>query len=312
MGGNVNHAKNQSSQSFLRSSAWDWRVYSCFFLTFFFLSGNGFAQNDSLRFKIDSLKPNVLSPDSIKRVNKKGGQIALDTLNQNQLPEGNAKKGGGITDTIPKIAINDTLPPRKRLHIPTLYEVREIENEILLYSEKQIPVFITEIFRPMDSTGQKPSVAYKRALLIPGWGQVYNRSYWKIPVIYAGLGGVGYFAYYNHKQYKNYQQGYLYATDDDSNTDPATIDSEFATFPAEGLRTRRDQYRTTRDQLVLVLAGVYALQAVEAYVQAHLKHFEVSDDLSFQVYPYVSPAEAKWAGEYKPRTTSGIGIKMRF
>ncbi len=298
----------------------------CVFIFFFFMTLSATGQNDTLKSSGDSLrftlkKGGTTPPDSIAPAllspnvaNKKGGTTPPDSIAP-ALPSPDVanKKGGTLPDSLILSSSKDTLPEKKKFHIPTVLEIRQLERTVLEYSTRTLPPAVTEIFLPMDSTGQKPSVTYKRALLIPGWGQAYNRSYWKIPVVYAGLGGAGYFAYFNHKEYKNYQLAYQYATDSNPNTNPADVDAGYADYPAEGLRANREQYRTNRDQMILVIAGIYALQAVEAYVHSHLKHFEVSDDLSLQVYPSIQMPESGWASNQKSKTVAPvIGINLNF
>ncbi len=256
--------------------------FFCMFLCLLFVKGLG--QRDSLT----SVK------DSLRTTFKKGGENPL-----------------------PTVVFKDTVPAsyKKKVHIPTLTEVRILEKKVLDFANKQIPPSISEIYMPMDSGRQRPSVTYKRALILPGWGQAYNRSYWKIPIVYAGLGTAGYFAYFNHKEYKKYQLAYLYAIDNDPNTLPTTIDPDLENAPPEGIRTYREQYRANRDNMILVFAGLYTLQAIEAYIHTHLKYFDVSDDLSIHVYPYMEPDHKGQPG-YRLRSglsaTTGIGLKLYF
>lgn len=269
-----------------------------------FGANSALSQNDTLRNS---------SGDSLRFSHKKGQKLPPDSVTSLPSLSGVNKKGGNIPDSLVLAAPKDSIPEKRKFHIPTVEEIRILERKALEYSGRNLPPKISEIFMPLDSTGQKPSVTYKRALLIPGWGQAYNRSYWKIPVIYAGLGGAGYVTYFNHQQYKSFQLAYQYATDTDPNTNPVNVDSAYVDYPAEGLRSNREQYRTSRDQMILVMAGIYALQAVEAYVHSHLKHFDVSDDLSFQAFPYIQPAQPVLEGSKGNRSvSSGVCINLNF
>ncbi|WNJ19869.1 DUF5683 domain-containing protein [Pontibacter sp. G13] len=128
-----------------------------------------------------------------------------------------------------------------------------------------------------------PSVAWQRSLVIPGWGQAYNKSYWKLPIVYAGYVGFGYYIGYNQQEYLRYKQNFLCAVG--SGADGCTIDADLDQFDAQGLRTRRDQFKRDRNFGIILLAGWHILQVVDAYVDAHLKSFDVSEDLSLQVSP---------------------------
>lgn len=136
-----------------------------------------------------------------------------------------------------------------------------------------------------------PSVAKKRAnraalysTIFPGAGQFYNKKYWKMPILYGGFIALGYGIAFNNKYYHKFKTAYKYRTDPDS----TTIDDYEKIYPdAEALRVRKDYYRRTRDLLWIITAGVYVLNIIDAYVDAHLADFDISDDLSFRAQPGV-------------------------
>ncbi len=130
---------------------------------------------------------------------------------------------------------------------------------------------------------KKAQTAAKLSLLLPGAGQFYNKSYWKIPVIYGVLGTTAFFIYKNNKEYKKWREYYIAKTDNDS----TTIDP-FPTLSAEILRSQRDYYRRNRDFAILIFSFAYILNSVEAYVDAHLKEFDVSDKLSLKISPGIN------------------------
>lgn len=117
--------------------------------------------------------------------------------------------------------------------------------------------------------------------VLPGAGQAYNKDYWKMPVVYAALGGLGYWAYNNNKNYRFYSNNLRAMYDDD----PNTVNTSQYQDPTS-LIAKKTQYKNSRD-LALILCGVaYALNIIDANVSAHLKTFDVSDDLSLQFKPY--------------------------
>lgn len=135
-------------------------------------------------------------------------------------------------------------------------------------------------FSPERSPPYNPKVASSRGMLIPGWGQYYNRSYWKLPIVYGGMGFFAYLFTYNNGQYKDLRQAYIFRTDDN----PATIDTQYSeNIPDTGILSARDQARRNRDFAVIVAGGWWALSIIEAFVDAHLKGFDVSEDLSMRV-----------------------------
>tara|TARA_Y100000994_G_C15703761_1_gene446493 strand:- start:6310 stop:6819 length:510 start_codon:yes stop_codon:yes gene_type:complete len=109
---------------------------------------------------------------------------------------------------------------------------------------------------------------------VPGLGQVYNKKYWKVPIIYAGIGGTIYSYIYNNQKYKEYQSAYNAATDDN----PKTIN--FSGYNTTNLITLQDYYRDSRDLSGFFLALIYLLNIIDASVDAHLINYNLNDNLS--------------------------------
>lgn len=138
------------------------------------------------------------------------------------------------------------------------------------------------------------------AAMLPGAGQVYNRSYWKLPILYGGFGGLVYAVSFNQGEYKRFSEYYRFATDDDPNT--------ISMFPGapEQLRQRRNHYKKYRDLSLIGMAGLYALQILDAHIEAHLNSFNISDDLSF----YWTPIYQQ--NIHTSSTMTGLRIQMFF
>lgn len=137
-----------------------------------------------------------------------------------------------------------------------------------------------------------PTKATWLALVIPGGGQIYNRKYWKLPIIYGGFAGCAYALTWNGKMYKDYSQAYKDAMNGNmqssSITDllpPGYNISE--TQLKELLRRRKDTYRRYRDLSIFAFIGVYLISIVDAYVDAELSNFDITPDLSMRVEPTV-------------------------
>ena len=140
-----------------------------------------------------------------------------------------------------------------------------------------------------------PKKALWLALVIPGGGQIYNRKYWKLPIVYGGIIGCLYAMNWNNNMYKDYSQAYLDLTD----KDPATqsynmflhlgtqIDDSSKDRYKDIFKKRKDKFRRWRDLSFFVLLGVYALSVIDAYVDAELSNFDISKDLSLKVEPTI-------------------------
>ena len=136
-----------------------------------------------------------------------------------------------------------------------------------------------------------PKIAARRSAIIPGWGQVYNKKYWKVPIIYGALATTGVVIAYNLKNYKDLKFAYaakytasLPPPQNDS-TDYFNIEPELLPLSEETLRYNRDQFRRSLDYSVLIFILLWGLNVVDAAVDAHLKSFDVSPDLSLQIKP---------------------------
>lgn len=130
-------------------------------------------------------------------------------------------------------------------------------------------------------TTHSPKKAVILSAVLPGAGQAYNRKFWKMPIIYAGLGTCIYFLINNNKQYHLYHDEYLYRI----NNAGAVQNEETARYSEGNLLTIIDQYQRWRDLSVISLAAVYTLQLVDAAVDGYLWRFDTSDDLSFRFRP---------------------------
>ena len=119
--------------------------------------------------------------------------------------------------------------------------------------------------------------------ILPGSGQVYNKSYWKVPVIYAGFGVLVYFINFNNDNYQTFKKAYTFRIDGDSTTDDG-----YPNYTNDDLLVRRDYYRRNRDLCYVFVGVVYVLNIIDAYVDAHLKDFDVSDDLSLHTSPFLN------------------------
>lgn len=148
-----------------------------------------------------------------------------------------------------------------------------------------------------------PTRAVWMSALFPGVGQIYNRRYWKLPIVVGGFMGLGYATSWNNNQLNEYTQAYRDIMDSDPSTNsymnffPSTTKEEDLdkTWLTNTLRTRRDFYRRNRDLCIICCVGLYLICMVDAYVDASLAHFDVSPDLSIDWSPtlMISPGDRK-------------------
>ncbi len=129
-----------------------------------------------------------------------------------------------------------------------------------------------------------PKTATLRSAIIPGWGQAYNKKYWKIPIVYGALGTTAGIFFYNLKTYKLLRQAVVLRSDKDTSNDNQ-IDQRFRRLSLESIRTNRNLFRQNIDYSVLFFLVFWALNVVDATVDAHLKAFDVSPDITMKIRP---------------------------
>ena len=159
-----------------------------------------------------------------------------------------------------------------------------------------------------------PKKAAMYSAIIPGWGQAYNKKYWKIPIVYAGFGTIGYFIGWNNRYYNTYKDAYSDLTDDDPNTDSyndieasqyydLTNPTDCENFRS-GLNKQQEYYRRNRDLLIISIIGFYGLNIIDASVDAHFFEFDISEDLTMNWQPTVQP--------YRKELVYGLNFTFNF
>ena len=145
-----------------------------------------------------------------------------------------------------------------------------------------------------------PQKATWLAVVFPGAGQIYNRKYWKLPIVYGGFIGCLYAYNWNGQMYSDYRQAYLDIMDTDPNTNsyedffrPGYDFNKNRDYLKEVFKKRKDRYRRWRDLSVFAFAAVYALSVIDAYVDAQLSSFDISDDINLTVNPQLIPSSTR-------------------
>lgn len=160
-----------------------------------------------------------------------------------------------------------------------------------------------------------PKRALWLSLVIPGAGQVYNRKYWKLPIFYGGFVGCIYAMTWNNQMYHDYAQAYMDIMDNDPTTQSynnflhlgATITPANEERYKNIFKQRKDRYRRWRDLSIFTTIAVYALSVIDAYVDASLSDFDISDDLSLHIAPTVI-SNKSIATPNNPLRSSAIGV----
>lgn len=187
----------------------------------------------------------------------------------------------------------------------------DIENDSIYFSDdlqndsieifnsslnKTYPDSVIEEWEKREvSFNPNPTKAVWLSALFPGLGQIYNRRYWKLPIIVGGFMGLGYATSWNNGMLKDYSQAYGDIMDSDPSTNsymdffPSTTQESSLdkTWLTNVLKSRKDYYRRNRDLCIICMVGVYFIAMVDAYVDASLSHFDITPDLSIDVAPAI-------------------------
>lgn len=141
-----------------------------------------------------------------------------------------------------------------------------------------------------------------QSAVIPGWGQVYNKKWWKVPIIYAGFGGLGFAIGWNTKRFRTYRDAYRTRVDGDT----TTIDEFDGVYSDDNLIVLKNFYKRNMNLACIFTGVLYALNIIDAAVDAHLFEYDISDDLTLRVEPQMQFSSE--AG----KTVMGVNMSMRF
>jgi len=154
--------------------------------------------------------------------------------------------------------------------------------------EKDTLVIITDTVPKSDRIEQKDSIflakhSPKKATIysavLPGLGQIYNHKYWKVPIVYAGFGGLIYGIVYNDNKYDYYKEQYKYMLDNNL--------TEWKDLTIQQAEVYKDYHKRYRDLFYIGTAGFYVLQIIDATVDAHLINYDISEDIALIIDPAI-------------------------
>lgn len=148
-----------------------------------------------------------------------------------------------------------------------------------------------------------PGKAALYSAIVPGLGQIYNKKYWKIPIVYAGYGVLAYFIITNANYYMDYQCAYIEKVNGNTQGNYANLVNRYT---EDQLMSAREYYRRNLEISILLSAVWYSLTILDAAVDAHLKTFDISTDLSMGVGPAAIPLPDM------PQPGAGIRLTFKF
>lgn len=183
-----------------------------------------------------------------------------------------------------------------------------------------LSILIPIVFLGIDANAQKKDANVKAETvmhspkkatylaLVPGLGQIYNRKYWKLPIVYTGFAVTGYLGIYNRTEYKKFNEAYICLVNDgnDCTNKLAQLYSE------DELVYYRDSYRRSMELSFIVMGAWYILQILDASVDAHLYYWEVNDNLSVDVQPIVQPNIPLNINSSFEKPYTGIKVSFKF
>ena len=166
----------------------------------------------------------------------------------------------------------------------------------------------TKIKKSADSTVVRSHSPHKATLLalIPGAGQIYNKKYWKLPIVYAGFVVTGYFGVTNGQEYRKFRDAYICSAELGADcTNPLALK-----YSGADLQSIRDGYRRNMELSYIIMGAWYVIQILDATVDAHLYYWEVNDNLSVHVEPTIAPVNMYPTSPIMPANVTPNGLRV--
>ena len=223
------------------------------------------------------------------------------------------------------VSAQTEVPDSIVMAIDSMYEAMAVDTAAISDTIKHMksvveldPITIKKKERDWSTWRPDPQRALWLALVIPGGGQIYNRKYWKLPIVYGGFVGCIYAMMWNNMMYHDYSQAYLDIMDNDPTTASFNqflylgrqINDQNIERYKQVFKSRKDKYRRWRDLSFFCLIGVYAISVIDAYVDAELSAFDISKDLSLKVRPTIMENKSSMNPLYA--TSLGVNCSINF
>lgn len=157
---------------------------------------------------------------------------------------------------------------------------------------------VKDIIPEKEEEIHSPHKATFYSAIFPGLGQIYNKKYWKLPIVYGAIGALGYAIHFNSTNYVKYKNAYRdFLIQDPGNKSyievipinltVEDVEGQYANWFIQALENKREYYRRYRDLSYIGMAAIYVLNMIDATVDAHFYNFDVSDDLSMKLQPVI-------------------------
>lgn len=185
-----------------------------------------------------------------------------------------------------------------------------VKKDSLGISVKKVGKELFSLFK--DSTKlQPPRKSVLRSAIIPGWGQARNGKWWKVPLVYGGFVGLGLVYNFNNQYFKKFLEESQFRKAN-TGTDPSTVFlyPEYRGISAEQIYSAKDFYRRNRDLTLYSSILFYGVQMIDAYIDARLATFDVSDDLSLKIKPSIYIPSYSSVGYPSPVPMLTLNIKL--
>lgn len=222
-------------------------------------------------------------------------------------------------EPVPVLVSPDTLPLLSGDSL-LMKDAMATDSAIVAYADSmQQSVCDTLDLERFSNWRPDPIRAMWLAMVVPGGGQIYNRKFWKLPIVYGGVVGCIYAVSWNGQMLRDYSQAYQDIMDSDPTTNShmemlplgyniAGKEEHFKSV----FKRKKDFYRRNRDLSILCIAGVYLLSIIDAYVDAELSTFDIGTDLSLRVAPQMIPAADAACGTSPWDSSPGISLQLNY
>ena len=207
-------------------------------------------------------------------------------------------------------------------------KMNEVQREMIKYNTMKQAFMVTTIASYLYFVGDAVlkystnevshiNKATTLAMVCPGAGQIYNKSYWRLPIVIGGFATTIYCIDWNNRGYQRFKKAYRLLNEYESNPDPelypnGSPDEFNGRYSSTFLKNLRNSYRRNRDLCIILTAGLYILQIVDAHVDAHLRDYDISKDLSVSLTPMIGYSYNRMAPYSGGGTTLGLSLGLTF
>ena len=205
-------------------------------------------------------------------------------------------------------------------------ELNRLQREMIKYNTMKQVFMVTTIASYLYFIGDaaikystnevsRINKATTLATICPGAGQIYNKSYWRVPIVVGGFAATTYCIDWNNRGYQRFKKAYRLRADYDMNPSayPGGSQDEFrGRYSASFLKNLRNSYRRNRDLCIILTAGLYILQIVDAHVDAHLRDYDISKDLSVSISPTIGYSYNRMGYSGNGGATLGMNLGLTF